>query len=237
MPGPSASADTAYRFVIDEVTDYAIFLLDAEGRISTWNRGGEQVFGYAPDEIIGRHFSALFLEEDRRNGVPEKELENARRNGRTEDTRWHLRGDNRTFFADGVTTPLRSATGEIIGYSKISRDITDRYMTERRLATQLALTNLLNTREPVETTHYSIIDSEGNVVSNTYTINDSYGAGATIAGLGFLINDEMDDFSAKLGTPNVYGLVGGEANARRLEPRLFRDGEVMVQVVQLAVDA
>lgn len=71
--------------------------------------------------------------------------------------------------------------------------------------------------EPSDTTHFSIIDSEGNVVSNTYTINDSYGAGATIAGLGFLINDEMDDFTAQPGVPNLYGLVQGEANA--IQPR------------------
>jgi len=67
--------------------------------------------------------------------------------------------------------------------------------------------------EPTETTHFSIIDPEGNVVSNTYTINDSYGAGATIAGLGFLINDEMDDFTAQPGVPNTWGLVQGEANS------------------------
>ena len=67
--------------------------------------------------------------------------------------------------------------------------------------------------EPSETTHFSIVDAEGNVVSNTYTINDSYGAGATIAGLGFLINDEMDDFTAQPGVPNTWGLVQGEANS------------------------
>lgn len=72
-------------------------------------------------------------------------------------------------------------------------------------------------REPADTTHFSIIDGEGNVVSNTYTINDSYGAGITIAGLGFLLNDEMDDFTAQPGQPNLYGLIQGEANA--IEPR------------------
>lgn len=91
--------------------------------------------------------------------------------------------------------------------------------------------------EPVETTHYSIIDSEGNVVSNTYTINDSYGAGATIAGLGFLINDEMDDFTAQPGVPNSWGLIQGEANAIQPKKRplssmtptlVLKDGRVVL---------
>ncbi|MGZ8868963.1 MAG: PAS domain S-box protein, partial [Thermoanaerobaculia bacterium] len=148
MPGFGASADTAYRFVIDEVTDCAIFLLDVEGRIATWNRGGEQVFGYGPEQIIGRHFNVLFVEEDRKNGIPEKELDLARRNGRTEDTRWHLRGDNGTFFADGVTTAIIDEAGRVTGFAKIARDITDRFRTEQRLAAQLSLTSLLNQDRP-----------------------------------------------------------------------------------------
>ncbi|HET7705052.1 MAG TPA: PAS domain S-box protein [Thermoanaerobaculia bacterium] len=148
MPGPGSSAENAYRYVIDEVTDYAIFLLDAEGRIETWTRGGEVVFGYRAEEIVGRHFGALFLEEDRRNGVPEKELDLARRNGRSEDTRWHVRGDGRTFFADGVTTAIFDESGGLTGFAKIARDITDRFRTEQRLAAQLALTSLLNQDRP-----------------------------------------------------------------------------------------
>src|SRR5688572_5414875 len=150
MPGLRASADTAYRYVIDEVTDYAIFLLDAEGRITTWNRGGEKVFGHTSEEIIGRPFAELFLEVDRENGIPEKELELARRNGRTEDTRWHLRKDGRTFFADGVTTAILDESGRVAGFAKIGRDITDRFRTEQRLAAQLALTSLLNQDRPAD---------------------------------------------------------------------------------------
>ncbi|MGZ8868903.1 MAG: gamma-glutamyltransferase, partial [Thermoanaerobaculia bacterium] len=91
--------------------------------------------------------------------------------------------------------------------------------------------------EPTETTHYSIVDSEGNVVTNTYTINDSYGAGATIAGLGFLINDEMDDFTAQPGVPNTWGLIQGEANAIQPKKRplssmaptiVVKDGRVVL---------
>ena len=151
MPNILPNADELFRLIVEEAKDFAIFLLDTEGQIISWNRGAERIFGWCEAEIVGRHFSMLFTEEDRKQGVPEKELEEAARSGRGLDTRWHMKKEGR-LFADGVTTPLRSATGEIIGYSKIARDVTDRYMTERRLATQLALTNLLNTREPVETT-------------------------------------------------------------------------------------
>ncbi|HEU4522248.1 MAG TPA: PAS domain S-box protein, partial [Thermoanaerobaculia bacterium] len=146
----SVSAESVHRFVIDEAVEYAIFLLDARGTIETWNRGAVEIFGRPSEEAIGSHFSLLFLDDDREHGAPEKELAIAAKDGRSEDTRWHLRGDGRAFFSDGVTTALRDADGTLTGFVKIARDITDRHLTEQRLAAQLALTTLLSADEPVE---------------------------------------------------------------------------------------
>ena len=143
-----ASLESVYRLIVEEAIDYAIFLLDAEGRIETWNRGAERIFGHSASEVIGRSFSFIFLEQDRELGIPEKELRIAAETGRADDTRWHLRKDGNAFFADGVTTAVRDESGRVTGFAKIARDVTDRFRTEQRLAAQLALTTLLNQDQP-----------------------------------------------------------------------------------------
>lgn len=141
-------AEEAFRLLIEEVRDFAIFVLDAQGTVISWNAGAEAIFGYRRDEVIGKPFSFIFTDEDLAAGLPSQELETACNTGRAEDTRWHKRRDGRLFFADGVTTLLRNDGNQIVGFAKIVRDITDRYRTEQRLAAQVALTNLLNSDEP-----------------------------------------------------------------------------------------
>ncbi|HUP47483.1 MAG TPA: PAS domain S-box protein, partial [Thermoanaerobaculia bacterium] len=143
------SPDSIYRDIIREAVEYAILLLDVEGKVETWNRGAEQIFGHTPDEIVGHAFSKLFTEEDRAVGAPEKELRTAERKGHAEDTRWYLRADGSTFFSDGVTTALRDPSGTLTGFIKVARDITDRHRAEQRLAAQLALTTLLSDEQPI----------------------------------------------------------------------------------------
>jgi len=143
------STEELFRLVIEEAKDVAIFLLDPSGHIITWNEGAKRIFGWSEGDVLRRHFAMLFTPADRESGAPDRELEMARETGRGSDTRWHMRADGGVFFSDGVTTPLRE-DGAIIGFSKFARDITDRYLTERRLAAQLALTNLLNSDMPLE---------------------------------------------------------------------------------------
>ena len=135
-------ADQQFRTLVEQARDFAIFLLDPEGTVVLWNRGAETVFGWKPDEIIGQHFRALSIAEDRELGIPERELAIAAQDGRAEDTRWHLRKDGRRVFVDGITEPI-TEDGRITGFSKFCRDVTERYVTEERLAAQLVLTNLL----------------------------------------------------------------------------------------------
>ncbi len=139
-----------FRTIVEEAHDFSILLLDAQGRIELWNRGAEVIFGYTADEVLGRHFELLFLESDRRLGIPADELETARRTGRAQDTRWHLTKSGRAVFMDGVTTPVVDEAGRISGFSKFAREITERIQTERRIAAQLALTSLLSSDEPFD---------------------------------------------------------------------------------------
>ena len=152
MPSLADRAEAVFRLLIHEVRDFGIFLVDPSGRLEMWNAGAEQIFGWTAEEAVGQPFEILFVEEDLREGRPQLELAIARETGRCEDTRWHRRKDGRLFFADGITTAIRDDDGTIVGFSKISRDITDRYRTEQRLAAQLALTNILNEQEPFSDT-------------------------------------------------------------------------------------
>lgn len=149
-------SESVYRRIVEEVTDLAILYLDASGRVTLWNAGAEAIFGWRADEVMGRHFSFLFMEGDRDRGVPASELERAHDVGRSEDTRWHLRNDGRLVFLDGFTTSMRDSKGNL-GFAKFARDRTNRQRTEQRLAAQLALTNLLSEERPFEATAQEIM--------------------------------------------------------------------------------
>jgi PAS domain S-box-containing protein len=120
--------------LMENVKDYAIFMLDAEGRIVSWNAGAERVLGYKEPEIIGKPFSIIFTSEEIVNKRPEQELRNAKEQGRAEDERWHVRKNGSRLWASGVVTPLFDADGSLQGYAKILRDITERKKTEEELA-------------------------------------------------------------------------------------------------------
>jgi PAS domain S-box-containing protein len=122
-----------YKPLVEEIKDYAIFHLNLEGHILSWNQGAHSIFGYTEDEIIGQYFAVLFTAEDRAQNIPEWELEKAQETGRAEDTRWHLRKDGSLFFSQGFTTALRNEDGKHIGYAKIARDDTPRKEMEEAL--------------------------------------------------------------------------------------------------------
>lgn len=121
------------RLLVQGVRDYAIFMLDPEGRISSWNEGAENIKGYKAAEIIGRHFSVFYPDEDLRRGKPAWELEVATRVGRFEDNGWRVRKDGSRFWANVVITPLRDSQGRLYGFGKVTRDITDRRQAEEQL--------------------------------------------------------------------------------------------------------
>ena len=111
---------------IDPVLDYAIFRLDPQGRVMTWNLGAERIKGYLAPEILGQNFSRFYCPEDIAKGVPEEQLRVAAEVGRIEDLNWRVRKDGSRFWANTVITALRGSNGELIGFTKITRDLTDR---------------------------------------------------------------------------------------------------------------
>jgi PAS domain S-box-containing protein len=127
------ASEERLRLLVDCVRDYAIFMLDVEGRISSWNQGAEQIKGYKAAEIIGKHFSIFYPEEDLRRGKPAWELEVATRAGRFEDYGWRVRKDGSRFWANVVITALRDADGRLYGFGKVTRDITEKRQAEESL--------------------------------------------------------------------------------------------------------
>lgn len=121
-----------FRLLLNGVTDYAIYLLDPDGRVKTWNQGGERIKGYSRDEIVGSHFSRFYTPEDVAAGAPQRSLNIAREQGRFSAEGWRIRKDGSRFFASVVIDPIW-AEGELIGYAKVTRDITERFESQRRL--------------------------------------------------------------------------------------------------------
>ncbi|MBV9885411.1 MAG: PAS domain S-box protein [Acidobacteria bacterium] len=121
------------RLFVEAVQDYAIFMLDREGNIITWNIGAQRIKGYKPSEIIGHHFSRFYSEEDIRSGKPAWELEVAIRDGRFEDEGWRVRKDGSKFWANVIITVLKDGEGEVIGFTKVIRDFTDRMTAQKSL--------------------------------------------------------------------------------------------------------
>jgi PAS domain S-box-containing protein len=133
-----------YAQLIDDIQDFAIFILDADGHIKTWNAGAEGVFGFTEDDMIGRHFSSLFLESDARSGVPQQELQRAAHSGRASDDRWLLRKDGGRIWVEGCLVALRaSASG---GFGKIVRDQTSAKQAKEEIhALNVELQNTVGT--------------------------------------------------------------------------------------------
>jgi PAS domain S-box-containing protein len=132
-PGLQASEADVFRRIVDSVRDYAIFLLDARGFVRTWNRGARAIKGYEAAEIVGKHFSVFYPAEANARRWPERELEEASRVGRFEDNGWRVRKDGSQFWANVVITTIYDDSGRVQGFSKVTRDLTERRAEEERL--------------------------------------------------------------------------------------------------------
>jgi PAS domain S-box-containing protein len=121
------------QLLIDSVVDYAIFQLKADGVVASWNPGAERIKGYKEEEIVGQHFSRFYTAEDRAAGVPQRALETAAREGKFEAEGWRVRKDGGRFWASVVIDPIRNDAGELVGFAKVTRDITERMEAQRAL--------------------------------------------------------------------------------------------------------
>jgi PAS domain S-box-containing protein len=156
-------SDDPFRLLIQSIVDYAIYMLDPRGCVTSWNVGAERIKGFSADEIIGEHFSLFYTEEDRAAGVPAKVLETARREGKFEGEGWRVRKDGSRFWASVVLDPINDEQGALVGFAKITRD-----MTEKRAAEQALLEAERGFRILVQgVTDYAIymLDPDGRVTN------------------------------------------------------------------------
>ena len=151
-------SERRFRLLVQGVTDYAIYMLSPQGEISSWNAGAERIKGYAEREVLGRHFSLFFTAEDRAGGKPDRALETARATGRFVDEGWRLRKDGSRFWASAVLDAIRDETGVLVGFAKITRDLTDRRAAEEEVRQSRARLQAFTDNSP---TIMSLKDRDG----------------------------------------------------------------------------
>jgi PAS domain S-box-containing protein len=190
-PRTGAQSEERFRLLVESVKDYAIFILDPTGHVLTWNLGAERIKGYAAAEIIGKHFSIFYSPEDVAAGKTEHELEVAARVGRFEDEGWRVRKDGSRIWANVVITAMLSPDGELLGFAKVTRDLTER----RRAAEETHRFRLLV--ESVKDYAIFILDPTGHVLTWNLGAERIKGyAAAEIIGKHFSIFYPPEDVAA-----------------------------------------
>ena len=240
-----------FRLLVQGVTDYAIYMLSLEGIVSNWNAGAERAKGYRADEIVGHHFSEFYLPEDRQSGLPKRALETARKTGKFEGEGWRLRKDGSRFWAHVVIDAIRDEAGDLIGFAKITRDVTEKKRIEDRvthLAHHDALTALRNRASFRDSVERSL--HEGRQCCLLYLdldrfkpVNDT---------LGHLVGDKVlqvvaERIASCLRKTDVGGRLGGDefavllvdcqqdAGAMKASERLIREIEKPIAVDNFSV--
>jgi PAS domain S-box-containing protein len=122
-----------FRLLVSAIRDYAVYMLDPDGRIVSWNAGAERFKGYKADEVIGRHFSLFYTPEDRQRGIPALALDTARTSGQFETEGWRMRKDGGRFWAHVVIDPITDSGRSLVGFAKITRDLTERREAQDKL--------------------------------------------------------------------------------------------------------
>src|SRR5277367_4063436 len=141
----SLTDDGRYRLLVEAVTDYAIYMLDVNGIVTSWNPGARRFKGYEEAEILGHHFSRFYTEEDRQAGLPARALATAAREGKFEGEGWRVRKDGTRFWASVIIDPIRDTWQNLVGYAKITRDLTER--REAQLALEEARQTLYHVQK------------------------------------------------------------------------------------------
>ncbi|HEX2542069.1 MAG TPA: PAS domain S-box protein [Caldimonas sp.] len=162
-PPRRALDEEIFRRLVESVRDYAIFMLTPEGRINSWNPGAELIKQYRADEVLGRHFSMFYEPEAVASGWPDEELRRALRDGRLEDEGWRVRKDGTRFWANVIISPLLDSAGGLLGYSKVTRDLTERRRHEEQLRESEQRLRLIV--DGVKDHAMFLVDPEGRVVS------------------------------------------------------------------------
>jgi two-component system, cell cycle sensor histidine kinase and response regulator CckA len=182
-PSDAQEAEERFRLLVEGVTDYAIFMLDPDGHISSWNAGAARIKGYRADEIVGRHFSVFYPPEEVEADKPGRELVIARAEGKYEEEGWRVRKDGSRFWANVLITALRDEQGRLRGFAKVTRDMTERREAEARLQRHEALLTAVLETLPVGVL---VIDPEGRLLLHNSAATSIWGPlqeGAELYGL------------------------------------------------------
>jgi PAS domain S-box-containing protein len=211
-PSTDIARASQLTLLVDSVVDYAIFLLDPHGHVVTWNIGAERIKGYRAADIVGRHFSVFYTDEDRARRYPQHELEVAARDGRYEDEGWRVRADGSRFWADVVITALRAADGTLEGFGKVTRDLSARREAEeslRHIQTQLSRSNEELDRFAVVAAH-DLTEPLATVSGFARLLEDRHGAVLPAEGRQFLghILASTDRMQRMIGTLLQYARSG-----------------------------
>lgn len=209
--------DLMYRLLVSSVKDYAIYLLDGDGFILNWNAGAEHIKGYSADEIVGKNYSCFFSDDDRRRGVPWDNLETAKRLGHFADEGWRYRKDHSAFWASVVIDPVYDLAGSLLGFAKVTRDLTEQQEVNRRFEHQArhdSLTGIYNRRGIREKLEEQLPQvAYGSRIAVHYldldrfkAVNDNLGH----EGGDEVLKSATRRFQAVLGQNGVLGRLGGD---------------------------
>ena len=207
--------DEPYRRMVEGIRDYAVFLLDTEGHVVTWNLGAERIKGYKPGEIIGRHFSAFYPPEDIAAGKPPRELKHATRHGKFEEEGIRLRKDGSAFWASVVITAVRDKDGSLVGFAKVTRDLTERRAAQERA---IADTRRLAKAEAANTAKGEFLAAMSHELRTPLNAIGGYTELLSL-GLGGPVNSEQLDYLERIrkSQQHLLGIISDLLNFSRIE--------------------
>ncbi len=227
--GPAIESVGLYQLLVQSVRDYAIFALDATGHVLSWNEGAQRIKGYMIDEIVGKHFSTFYPEEDKAARKPDMELVVATRDGRFEEEGWRVRKDGSMFWANVVITALRNERGELVGFAKVTRDL-----TERRAAHQRALEDARRIAE-VEVANRAKSEFLAAMSHELRTPLNAIGGYAELIelGIGGPISDQQREYLARIRTSqqHLLGIITDLLNYSRIEA-----GQMTYEVTEVQIE-
>jgi PAS domain S-box-containing protein len=204
-----------YQLMVDSVKDYAIFMLDPAGYIASWNQGAQRIKGYSADEIIGRHFSVFYTEDAIAIGHPQNELRIATAEGRFEEEGWRVRKDGSLFWANVLISAVRDEHGELLGFAKVTRDLTERRNAEQRA---LADARRLAEAESANAAKAEFLTAMSHELRTPLNAIGGY-AELLILGLGGPITSEQTDYLERIrhSQQHLMGIISDLLNFSRIE--------------------
>ena len=224
------TSEERFQLLVQSVRDYGIFMLDPDGRVATWNEGARRIKGYTAEEIIGKHFSTFYPAEDLAANKPARELVGAIRDGRFEDEGWRIRKDGTRFWANVIITTLRSETGKVVGFAKVTRDL-----TERRAAEERAIADARRIAE-VEVADHAKSQFLAAMSHELRTPLNAIGGYAELIELGIagLITEQQRGYLSRIrgSQQHLLGIISDLLNYSRIEA-----GQVTYDVVDVPVHA